>query len=157
MTEAEVKRAVWRMAPNKAPGLDGITAGVLRRAWVVIGTPLISVLNQCHRKSVFPDCWKTAEVVVIKNAWIGTPKSYRPVSLLSVPSKVLDRLVVDRLEEETGGALSLEQHRFRVGKSTIAAIKSYLDWVDRSRAMVRARVGVFLDISGAFDDLTGTI
>ncbi|KAE9523227.1 hypothetical protein AGLY_016374 [Aphis glycines] len=153
VTEAEVKSAVWRMAPNKAPGLDGITAGVLRKAWGVIGTPLTNVLTECLRKSVFPDCWKTAEVVVIKKGEDrdpSLPKSYRPVSLLSVPSKVLERLVVDRLEAETGGALSAEQHGFRAGKSTISAIKSCLDWVDNSEDMV---VGIFLDISGAFDNL----
>lgn len=157
VTEAEVKSAVWRMAPNKAPGLDGITAGVLRKAWGVIGTPLTSVMRECLRKSEFPDCWKTAEVVVIKKGEDrdpSLPKSYRPVSLLSVPSKVLERLVVDRLEEETGGALSAEQHGFRVGKSTISAIKSCLDWVDNSEGMV---VGIFLDISGAFDNLRWNI
>ncbi|KAL4101177.1 hypothetical protein QTP88_021197 [Uroleucon formosanum] len=158
VTEAEVKRAVWRMAPNKASGLDGITAGVLRKAWGVIGTPLTSVLAECLRKSEFPDCWKTAEVVVIKKGEDrdpGLPKSYRPVSLLSALSKVLERLVVDRLEEETGGALSAEQHGFRVGKSTISAIKSCLDWVDNSEEdMV---VGIFLDISGAFDNLRWNI
>jgi len=157
VTEAEVKRAVWRMAPNKAPGLDGITAGVLRKAWGVIGTPLTSVLSECLRRSVFPDCWKTAEVVVIKKGEDrdpSLPKSYRPVSLLSAPSKVLERLVVDRLEEETGGALSEEQHGFRVGKSTISAIRSCLDWVDNREDIV---VGVFLDISGAFDNLRWNI
>lgn len=153
VSEAEVKRAVWRMAPNKAPGLDGITAGVLRKAWGVIGTPLTNVLRECLRKSEFPDCWKTAEVVIIRKGEDrdpSLPKSYRPVSLLSAPSKVLERLVVDRLEEETGGALSAEQHGFRVGKSTISAIRSCLDWVDSSEDMV---VGIFLDISGAFDNL----
>jgi len=63
---------------------------------------------------------------------------------------VLERLVVNRLEEETGGALTAAQHGFRVGKSTISAIKSCLDWVDNSEDMV---VGIFLDISGAFDNL----
>ncbi|KAL4126498.1 hypothetical protein QTP88_010720 [Uroleucon formosanum] len=59
------------------------------------------------------------------------------------------------LEEETGGALSAEQHGFRVGKSTISAIKSCLDWVDNSEEdMV---VGIFLDISGAFDNLRWNI
>lgn len=154
VTEAEVKKAVWRMAPNKAPGLDGITAGVLRRAWCVIGTRFTEILSGCLRRSIFPDCWKTAEVVLVskgaeKDPWL--PKSYRPVSLLPVLSKVLERLVVDRLEEETGGALSAEQHGFRRGKSTISAIQSCLDWIDgREEQFV---IGIFLDISGAFDNL----
>ncbi|KAL4134718.1 hypothetical protein QTP88_006440 [Uroleucon formosanum] len=118
VTEAEVKRAVWRMASNKAPGLDGITAGVLRKAWGVIGTPLTSVLSECLRKSEFPDCWKTIEVVVIKKGEDrdqGLPKSYRPVSLLS----------------------------------------SCLDWVDNKEE--DTVVGIFLDISGAFDNLRWNI
>jgi len=64
VTEAEVKRAVWMMAPNKASELDGIT--VFRKAWGIIGTPLNNVLNKCLMKSEFPDCWKTAEVITIR-------------------------------------------------------------------------------------------
>ena len=55
--------------------------------------------------SCFPDCWKVSSVVpVFKNVWQRcTTKTYRPVSILSVISKVFEKLVnnriVDRLEK----------------------------------------------------------
>ena len=154
LTEKKVKEAIWRMAPNKAPGLDGITAGVLRKAWVVVGPLFTKLLDRCLRASVFPDCWKTADVVTIlkgPDKDLSNPKSYRPVSLLSVPSKVLERLIVTRLEDETREVMSHDQHGFTIGKSTISAIQECFRWVDnRSEKLV---VGVFLDISGAFDNL----
>jgi hypothetical protein len=154
LTEKEVKEAIWRMAPNKAPGLDGITAGVLRKAWVIVGPLFIRLLDRCLRTSVFPDNWKTADVVTILKGPEkdrSNPKSYRPVSLLSVPSKVLERLIVTRLEDETRGAMSDGQHGFTVGKSTISAMKECFRWVDSRRE--KLVIGVFLDISGAFDNL----
>lgn len=154
LSESEVRKAIWRMAPNKAPGLDGITAAVLRKAWVTVGPLLTRLLERCVRESAFPACWKTADVVVIRKGRDrdpSLPKSYRPVSLLPTISKVLERLVVCRLEEETAASVSREQHGFTAGMSTISAIKECLEWVDsRPEFMV---VGVFLDISGAFDNL----
>lgn len=66
-------------------------------------------------------------------------------------SKVLERLIVDRLEGETGVAMSGEQHGFTIGRSTTSAIRECLGWVDsRKEKLV---LGIFLDISGAFDNL----
>lgn len=154
LSEKEVKEAIWRMAPNKAPGLDGITAGVLRKSWPIAGTHFTKILDRCLRTSTFPDGWKTANVVVISKGADRDPclpKSYRPVSLLSVPSKVLERLIVDRLDEETRANMSADQHGFTIGRSTVSAIRSCLGWLDgREEQFV---VGIFLDISGAFDNL----
>lgn len=157
VTAAEVKRAVWRMAPNKAPGLDGVTGRVLRKAWEVVGDYLVKFYDRCIRDSYFPNVWKLADVVVIikgDDKDPGVPKSYRPVSLLPVASKVLERLIVDRMMEEVGGTMSDDQHGFRIGKSTVSAMRACLDWVDgREEGLV---LGVFLDISGAFDNLDWT-
>lgn len=142
------------MAPNKAPGLDGITAAVLRKSWPIIGRHFTRILDRCLRTSTFPDGWKKANVVVISKGADRDPclpKSYRPVSLLPVLSKVLERLIVTRLEEETRINMSEDQHGFTVGRSTVSAIKSCLDWVDS--AQDSKVVGIFLDISGAFDNL----
>ena len=68
---------------------------------------LAELFNKCLKESCFPDCWKVSSVVpVFKN--VGerlTAKNYHPVSLLSVVSKVIEKLVnnriVDRLEKLT--------------------------------------------------------
>jgi len=155
LEEEEVRRAVWRIGPNKAPGLDGITGGVLRKSWEVIGGRMTRILERCMRESTFPDCWKRADVVVIKKGTDKDPSlpgSYRPVSLLPVISKVLERLVVVSIERETEGRMCGDQHGFTAGKSTGSAIKECLSWVeDRKEKLV---VGVFMDISGAFNNLS---
>jgi len=150
----EVKSAIWRISQRRSPSLDGITSGILRKAWGIIGDILVIILQKCLRQSVFPECWKTADVVVIKKGADkdpSLPKSYRPVSLLPVPSKVLERLVVYRLENETRDNRSCDQHGFVEGRSTVSAISECMKWIDtRVEKLV---MGVFLDISGAFDNL----
>lgn len=129
LDEEEVKKALWRIGLNRAPGLDGITGETLRRAWAVIGRGFKRILESCLRESRFPDGWKTADVVEIRNGPDRDPcnlKSYRLVSLLPVVSKVLERLIVDRLLNEIEGNISGEQHGFTVGKSTISALKEEL-------------------------------
>jgi len=61
----EVKEAIWRMSPNKAPGIDEITAKVLRQSWDIINETFTNILEECIRKAYFPQLWKTANVVVI--------------------------------------------------------------------------------------------
>jgi len=140
----EVKCAIWRMASNKAPELDEITGGVLRKSWPVVGEDLTRVLERCIMESVFPDYWKTTEVVVIRKGPEedpSPPKSYRPVNLLSTISKVLKRLIVVRLKEEVKEKMSTDQHRFSIDEFTITTIRNCLEWVDRKRE--KLIVGVF--------------
>ena len=66
---------------------------------------LVELFNKCLKESCFPDCWKVSLVVpVFKNARErSAAKNYHPVSLLSVTSKVFEKIVnnriVDRLEK----------------------------------------------------------
>ena len=60
---------------------------------------LAEIFNKCLKESCFPDCWKVSSVVpLFKNVWErSTAKNYRPVSLLSVVSKVFEKLVNNRI------------------------------------------------------------
>ena len=154
LTQNEVREAVWRIGPNKAPGKDGLTAAIIRKAWPIIKDHLTHLYRRCLENSTFPSCWKEAIVVVIlkgKDKDPSDPKSYRPVSLLPTLGKVLETLIINRLGQEIKHNLSTNQHGFTANKSTLSAINSLLQWVDsRSEKLV---IGVFLDISGAFDNL----
>jgi len=50
----EVKEAIWKMRPDKAPGLDGITAKMLRMSWSVISDNIINLYETCIRTLKFP-------------------------------------------------------------------------------------------------------
>ena len=60
---------------------------------------LAELFNKYPKESWFPDCWKVLSVVpVFKNVWErSTAKNYHPVSLLSVVSKVFEKLVSNRI------------------------------------------------------------
>ena len=62
---------------------------------------LAELFNMCLEESCFPDCWKVSSVIsIFKNVGEScTTKSYRPVSLLSMVSKVFDRFISNRLAD----------------------------------------------------------
>jgi len=100
----EVKGAIWRMAPNKSPSRDGITAKILRQTWPVLKEHITSMFNSCLRTKKFPDSWKTTRLVVIRKSPDkdqSEAKSYRPISLLPVIFKALEHVIVHRIRGRT--------------------------------------------------------
>ena len=101
----------------------------------------------CLKESCFPDCWKVSLVVpVFKNVREkSTAKNYHPVSLLSVISKVFEKLVNNRIVDhlEKCGLFSDFQYGFRSSWSTADLLTVASDRI--------ATQAVVLDISKAFD------
>ena len=99
-----VKKVITNFDSSKAPGLDCIPVVVLKNCEPELSHILAELLNEYLKESCFPDCWKFSSVVpVFKNVGeSSTAKNYRPVRLLSVVSKVFEKLVnnriVDRLD-----------------------------------------------------------
>jgi len=144
------------MSPSRAPGPDAIKAIQLRKAWPVMGQDITRLVigSWCLREAVFPEPWKTAKLVVIPKSGKkdrADPKSYRPVSLLPAISKALETLIIQDLENETGINDFSPQHGFMPGRSTVTAIESMYNWIDSVNS--RHVFGVFLDITGAFDNV----
>lgn len=132
-SEDELREAIWSMGPNKAPGPDGLQAGILRKAWPVMKYRMMNVFNHALKESTFPDSWKKANLVLIskgKDKDKHEVKSYRPISLLSTLAKALEALIKNRLINEIGNNMSEFQHGFMKGKSTQSAIDSVLDDLD---------------------------
>ena len=109
----------------------------------------------CLKESCFPDCWKISLVVpVFKNAGErSTAKNYRPVSLLSVVSKIFEKLVNNRIADhlENCDLFPDFQYGFRSSQSTADLLTAVSDRI----AMVFNRYGATraaaLDIFKAFD------
>ena len=116
---------------------------------------LAKLFSICLKESCFPDCWKVSSVVpVFKNVGErSTAKNYRPVSLLSVVSKVFERLAnnrtVDRLEK--CALFSDFQYGFRSSRSTADLLTFLSDRIARAFNKPGATQAVALDISKAFD------
>ena len=87
---------------SKALGPDSIPVVVLKNCEPKLSYILAELFNKCLKESCFPDCWKVSSVVpVFKNVGErSTAKNYRPVSLLSVVSKVFEKLVNNRIVDQ---------------------------------------------------------
>ena len=95
VTPKMVKKVIMNLDLSKASGLDCIPVVVLKNCEPELSYILAELFNKCLKESCFPDCWKVSSVVpVFKNVGErSTAKSYCPVSLLSVLSKVFEKLV----------------------------------------------------------------
>lgn len=138
--------------PNTAPGLDGLTARIIKHAWRVSGAEMLAMYSACIGEGVFPDIWKVGRLVVLpkgNDRPLSDPKAYRPVTLLPILGKILERLVITCAPCLYRG-ISEAQHGFSRGKSTVTALNAILDRVaESSENYVQI---VLLDISGAFDN-----
>ena len=114
----------------------------------------LNLFNKCLKESCFPDCWKVSSVVpVFKNVWEWSlAKNYRPVSLLSVVSKVFEKLVNNRIVDhlEKCGLFSDFQYGFRSSRSTADILTVVFDRIARVLNRSRSTRAVALDISKAF-------
>ena len=105
ITPKMVKKVITNLDSSKVSGPDCIPVVVLKNCESELSYILAELFNICLKESCFPDCWKVSSVVpVFKNVGErSTAKNYRPVSLLSVVSKVFEKLVnnrsVDHLEK----------------------------------------------------------
>ena len=108
----------------------------------------------CLKESCFPDCWKVSSVVpVFKNVGErSTAKNYHPVSLLSVVSKVFEKLVNNRIVDhlEKCGLFSDFQYGFRFSQSTADLLTAVSAKISRAFSRSGTTQAVALDISKAF-------
>ena len=122
ITPKMVKKVKTKLGSSKASGPDGIPVAVLKNCEPKLSYILAELFNMCLKEFCFPDCWKVSSVVpVFRNVGEGsTAKNYRPVSLLSVVSKVFEKLVNNRIVDylEKCGLFSDFRYGFRSSRST---------------------------------------
>ena len=99
LTSKVVKKNMTNFILSKAPGPDCILEVVLKNYEPELSCILAELFSKCLKESCFPNCWKVLWVVtVFKNVGeMSAAKNYRSVSLLSVVSKVFEKLVNNRI------------------------------------------------------------
>ena len=140
---------------SKVSGLDCIPVVVLKNCKLEVSYILAELFNKCLKESCFADCWKISSVVpVFKNVGErSTAKNYHFVSLLSVVSKVFEKVVNNRIVDhlEKCGLFCDFQYGFRSCRSTADLLTVVSDRIARTFKRSGATQAVGRDISRAFD------
>ena len=153
-TTLELKSAVAGFNPKKAPGGDGLTSDICSRAIHQDPDAFLALYNKCLELAHFPTTWKEATVVVLRKPGkdsYTTPKAYRPIGLLPVLGKILERMVVARLKYQLVPRFSTRQFGFMPQRSTEDALYTLVEHVQDKLRLKKLIVLVSLDIEGAFD------
>lgn len=150
----KVKILLKNTNTKKAIGPDDISPHILHMCSDELANPLTSLFQTCVDEKVWPSLWKKARVIPVhKKNSKADPGNYRPISLLSNISKILEKIIVDEINEHLNehNLLSNRQHGFRPSRSTadllLLLTKSWQDALD----VGLDTVVIALDIAGAFD------
>jgi hypothetical protein len=141
--------------PKKAPGFDLITGQILKRLPRKGIVMLTYLFNAAFRLKHVPASWKVAEVIMILKPG-KTPhevKSYRPISLLPVISKVFEKLLLKRIRPLIQNAKLIPDHQFgfRQRHSTIDQVHRITDVIEKALEGKQICSALFLDVAQAFD------
>ena len=154
VTEKEVSDQIKLLDSNKSYGPDGISPLFIKEGGNKITTLLCQLFNKSLSTGKFPNEWKKANVIPIHKKDLTTSvKNYRPVSLLSVISKVFERIVFKHIYNffKENFILNSYQSGFQSGMSTVTQLleinHQFCKAIDEHKEI---RV-VFLDIRKAFD------
>ena len=158
--EKEIQQITRSFHSGKAPGNDNIPMGVVKSSIDIISRPLAYIVNLSLSYGIVPDEMKIARVIPLYKAGDRSRlTNYRPISILPSFSKYLERIVYNRLINFINKfhILSNNQYGFRKNYSTSLALISLCDRISAAIDRKEYSVGIFLDLSKAFDTVNHAI
>ena len=159
MNQDEVIKTI-NSIKSKACGHDGISPVVVKSCAESLSGPLTFITNLCFKQGVFPSSLKVAKVVPLHKAGDKTDvRNKRPISILNMFSKIIEKCIVKRLSNylEINNILHNNQHGFRKNHSTESAIIQFTKSIHELLESKNCVLAVYIDFSKAFDCLDHSI
>jgi len=145
---------------RKAPGYDLISGKVLKELPKKAVTLLTILYSSILRLSYYPLLWKFAQIIMVPKPRkpVDDITSYRPISLLPIPSKVFEKLLLKRLRSDVDLSTLLPDYQFgfRAGHSTMHQTHRVVHEIAKGLEGQQLCTAVFLDVAQAFDKVWHT-
>lgn len=138
-------------------GSDGIPTRFIKDSLFVIAFYVTVIINTSIVTGIYPTIWKYSHVTpLLKNGDINDPSNFRPISLLSILSKVLEKIVAGQLvlHLENKKLLSNTQHGFRRNLSTETALMKVTEEIYKNMDNREISLLILCDLSKAFDSVS---
>ena len=156
----EIKGIISNLKHNSSPGLDCIFPAAIKASSNFIAPILTTLINFSLEECMFPENLKNAKVIpIFKDQNSKLFSNYRPISVLSVFSKIYEYVIKNRLSVffNKHNVLVDNQFGFREGHSTYMPVTSLVDQITENIDEGLYSVAILLDFKKAFDSLDHNI
>ena len=158
--ENNIRKIADKLENKKSCGIDGISNIIMKSIINILIKPISIIINQMLETGVFPNKLKVAKVIPLFKK--GDPTlltNYRPISLLPSLSKIFEKVIYQQLYAyfENSKLFFKGQYGFRKGHSTEMASLELVDIILSFMDNGDTPIGIFLDLSKAFDTLNHNI
>ena len=156
----EIYNLITNLNSNKSVPSSCAAIKFLKLASVVVAPILTKIFNLCFTQGVFPCLFKRAEIIpIFKNGSKTLVSNYRPISLLSPFSKLLEKCIFNRLSNffETNNLLYDFQFGFRNNSSTENAVLKIYNQLLNKISKKEISTSIFIDLQKAFDTVNHSI
>ena len=157
--EEDIDKITRALPSNKAPGIDKISARVLKDSLPVTLSVITTLINRSFTTNIFPTSWKMAEVIPCsktgKSEDTDDPCNTRPISLLPIMSKICERSALSQFTKylDDNKIISQFQSGNRKHHSTETALLYFTDELLKNMDSKKISAVVLLDMSKAFDSI----
>ncbi|MEW8547929.1 MAG: reverse transcriptase family protein, partial [Candidatus Thiodiazotropha sp.] len=154
ITEENIEKLINQLKPSKSQGPDNLHPKFLKETQSVIKKPLEIIFQKSIQEGKLPEVWKEANVTpIFKKGNKNNAENYRPISLTSVPGKILEKLIRNAIVEHmtSNELFSKVQHGFVAGRSCITQLLETMEEITELIDNGYDVDVIYLDFCKAFD------
>jgi len=154
ITQQEIRTKIRKLRKEAAAGPDGVKPSLLQQLESSFLAPLEILFKRSISMGEIPTDWRAAHVTpIFKKGSKGDPGNYRPVSLTSVPCKILETIIKDKVMEHLlkNNLIRNSQHGFMPGRSCATNLVQFMDKISKAVDEGDSVDILYLDFAKAFD------
>ena len=148
----EVCRAKRMLRNGKHPGPDNIPPEVLKKC--DLDDIILDFANKLMNENLKPDQWSEIDILPLpKSGDLSNTSNYRGISLTSMVAKLINKMILNRIQSKLDTHLRPNQNGFRPGRSTTSQILALRRIIEEVNSRNRKTIIVYVDFKKAFDSI----
>ena len=160
LTTQEIVDCTKMLKDKSSLDFNGLSSSFVKKIIRSIANPLCHIFSLSFISGDIPSQLKTAKIIpIFKSGDSSSLDNYRPIALLSVFSKIMEKIVCSRLSIflENNDILTPNQYGFRKNHSTLHPMLHFLNHISNSLDKKQHSIAIFCDLRKAFDSCNHSI